>query len=235
MACLNTLTHLLLSRLCRDDVKLHFLDPKIVYVIKWLSLVTVLTGSLLDKPRKSSETFCSILYKIFVLSTLHYQEIVNLDTILSNKSKSIVCKRVLVTMGSISGVQCYLLSWLIRVIAHLGRCSLEYGCLFGEREVTKGFILRCYFTGIYFFFICNFFEKWCMKWIFKEAIKCITVNKFLDLFVEINIFWAAHQAHHSSEDYNLTTALRQSVVQNYTSAVSLESHLSRPFPHEQTQ
>ena len=32
--------------------------------------------------------------------------------------------------------------------------------------------------------------------------------------------WAAHQAHHSSEDYNLTTALRQSVVQNYTSAVS---------------
>lgn len=36
---------------------------------------------------------------------------------------------------------------------------------------------------------------------------------------EINIFWAAHQAHHSSEDYNLTTALRQSVVQNYTSAI----------------
>lgn len=36
---------------------------------------------------------------------------------------------------------------------------------------------------------------------------------------EVNIMWAAHQAHHSSEDYNLTTALRQSVVQNYTSAV----------------
>ena len=57
----------------------------------------------------------------------------------------------------------------------------------------------------------------------------MTVNKFLDLIIEINIFWAAHQAHHSSEDYNLTTALRQSVVQNYTSAVSLESHSSRPF------
>ena len=34
--------------------------------------------------------------------------------------------------------------------------------------------------------------------------------------------WAAHQVHHSSEDYNLTTALRQSVVQNYTSAVSFQ-------------
>lgn len=34
---------------------------------------------------------------------------------------------------------------------------------------------------------------------------------------EINIIWAAHQAHHSSEDYNLCTALRQSVLQQYTS------------------
>ena len=32
--------------------------------------------------------------------------------------------------------------------------------------------------------------------------------------------WAAHQVHHSSEDYNLTTALRQSAVQRYTSSVS---------------
>ncbi|XP_035234027.1 alkylglycerol monooxygenase-like [Stegodyphus dumicola] len=33
---------------------------------------------------------------------------------------------------------------------------------------------------------------------------------------EINILWAAHQVHHSSEDYNLSTALRQSVLQNYS-------------------
>ena len=31
---------------------------------------------------------------------------------------------------------------------------------------------------------------------------------------EVNIFWAAHQAHHSSEEYNLSTALRQSCVLN---------------------
>lgn len=34
---------------------------------------------------------------------------------------------------------------------------------------------------------------------------------------EVNFMWAGHQAHHSSEDYNLSTALRQSVLQIYTS------------------
>jgi len=32
---------------------------------------------------------------------------------------------------------------------------------------------------------------------------------------EINLLWAAHQVHHSSEDYNLTTALRQSLMQGF--------------------
>ncbi|KAM3928826.1 alkylglycerol monooxygenase [Leptodactylus fuscus] len=34
---------------------------------------------------------------------------------------------------------------------------------------------------------------------------------------EVNIVWAGHQTHHSSEDYNLTTALRQSFLQKYFS------------------
>ncbi|XP_072431477.1 alkylglycerol monooxygenase [Chiloscyllium punctatum] len=34
---------------------------------------------------------------------------------------------------------------------------------------------------------------------------------------EVNMLWAAHQVHHSSEDYNLSTALRQSVLQKYFS------------------
>ncbi|MBN3285748.1 ALKMO monooxygenase, partial [Polyodon spathula] len=34
---------------------------------------------------------------------------------------------------------------------------------------------------------------------------------------KVNIMWAAHQVHHSAEDYNLTTALRQSLTQQYTS------------------
>ncbi|XP_071789310.1 alkylglycerol monooxygenase-like [Asterias amurensis] len=34
---------------------------------------------------------------------------------------------------------------------------------------------------------------------------------------EVNIIWAAHQTHHSSEEYNLSTALRQSIFQRFTS------------------
>lgn len=34
---------------------------------------------------------------------------------------------------------------------------------------------------------------------------------------EINFMWAGHQTHHSSEDYNLTTALRQGLFQRFSS------------------
>ncbi|GFS12063.1 alkylglycerol monooxygenase [Elysia marginata] len=37
---------------------------------------------------------------------------------------------------------------------------------------------------------------------------------------ESNIVWASHQVHHSSEEYNLSTALRQSAMQKYYSMVS---------------
>jgi len=43
----------------------------------------------------------------------------------------------------------------------------------------------------------------------------------MTLMTEINFIWAGHQAHHSSEDYNFTTALRQSVFQKYSSWVSM--------------
>jgi len=34
---------------------------------------------------------------------------------------------------------------------------------------------------------------------------------------EVNIFWSTHVVHHSSEEYNLTTAFRQSIIQVYVS------------------
>ncbi len=37
------------------------------------------------------------------------------------------------------------------------------------------------------------------------------------LYLEVNLFWATHQTHHSAEDYNLSTALRQGVLQIYVS------------------
>ena len=39
---------------------------------------------------------------------------------------------------------------------------------------------------------------------------------------EVNLFWSAHQVHHSSEEYNLTTAARQAVFQDWCNMVSIE-------------
>lgn len=58
---------------------------------------------------------------------------------------------------------------------------------------------------------------------------------FLSL-LEVNFMWAAHQVHHSSEYYNLSTALRQSVLQIYTSWVRYQlgkfSAFQKPVPVE---
>jgi len=54
--------------------------------------------------------------------------------------------------------------------------------------------------------VCFIFVDWTYYWFHRAA-------------HEVNILWGAHQVHHSSEDYNLSTALRQSVIQNYTSWV----------------
>jgi len=41
------------------------------------------------------------------------------------------------------------------------------------------------------------------------------------LFIaEVHILWAQHQVHHSSEDYNLSVGLRQSVLQGWCGFVS---------------
>ncbi|PIK46473.1 putative alkylglycerol monooxygenase [Apostichopus japonicus] len=53
-------------------------------------------------------------------------------------------------------------------------------------------------------FLCFFGVDLCYYWFHRMA-------------HEVNILWAAHQVHHSSEDYNLTTALRQSILQRLTS------------------
>lgn len=35
------------------------------------------------------------------------------------------------------------------------------------------------------------------------------------ILAEVNLFWSQHQVHHSSEEYNLSTALRQGVWQGW--------------------
>ena len=51
----------------------------------------------------------------------------------------------------------------------------------------------------------------------RVALLCIIL--FCLAHAEVNLFWAAHQVHHSSEEYNLSTALRQSSTQGLTSWV----------------
>ena len=47
---------------------------------------------------------------------------------------------------------------------------------------------------------------------------------------EVNLFWAAHQVHHSSEDYAFPTALRQSALQRFTSWVSAKVEATLYLP-----
>ena len=46
---------------------------------------------------------------------------------------------------------------------------------------------------------------------------------------EINLLWAEHQVHHSSEDLNISVSLRQSVVQQFVTWVSV-SYMHTPRP-----
>ena len=58
-----------------------------------------------------------------------------------------------------SGVQCYLLSWLIRVIAHLGRVLIRvWVFVWGKRSNKRIYIMLLFHWHI-FFFISNFLEK----------------------------------------------------------------------------
>ena len=43
-------------------------------------------------------------------------------------------------------------------------------------------------------------------------------------FEEINFLWAIHQAHHSSEDFNLIAGLRQAALQPFTAWASDKFH-----------
>ena len=49
---------------------------------------------------------------------------------------------------------------------------------------------------------------------------CTLFEFEISLGAEIHLLWAGHQVHHSSEEYNLTTALRQSVFQLFGAIVS---------------
>ena len=54
-----------------------------------------------------------------------------------------------------------------------------------------------------------------------RVVKVETLSNWNDfrLVHELNIGWSSHQVHHSSEDYNLSTALRQSIMQTWYTTI----------------
>lgn len=66
--------------------------------------------------------------------------------------------------------------------------------------------------------------SWSYKWSVLKQLKKKKKKNILNNFFsspEINFLWTAHFVHHSSEDYNLSTALRQPVLARYTAWVSV--------------
>jgi len=88
--------------------------------------------------------------------------------------------------------------------------------------VYKGFTLAAY---------CHIFEHYCvyqlpwdstLTWVIAAIAYDLCYYWVHRFSHEINLFWAAHQVHHSSEEYNLTTALRQSMFQHlFTGPINL--------------
>ncbi|KAK7480947.1 hypothetical protein BaRGS_00027762, partial [Batillaria attramentaria] len=95
-------------------------------------------------------------------------------------------------------------------IAH-GLMSTFHGLLFRAAEVAA-------YIWAYKRF-CIYSLPWNSPWTWLAALLLVDLGYYWvhRCGHEVNIMWAGHQTHHSSEDYNLSTALRQSVIHRYLS------------------
>ena len=88
--------------------------------------------------------------------------------------------------------------------------SLFMGSLRGTSSV-----LKIGFSGFIYYHIETYFSLWRMNseliitWIFAFIAYDFFYYWFHRISHERQIFWASHVAHHQSEEYNLSTALRQ--------------------------
>ncbi|KAG7163829.1 Alkylglycerol monooxygenase-like 4 [Homarus americanus] len=61
-------------------------------------------------------------------------------------------------------------------------------------------------------------ELYGYKWLYERRVVDLDWSSPITWWVAaigVNFIWAAHQVHHSSEDYNITTAFRQSIFQRF--------------------
>ncbi|XP_063953467.1 alkylglycerol monooxygenase-like isoform X2 [Lytechinus pictus] len=88
----------------------------------------------------------------------------------------------------------------------------------GMFMVITGLFTKAIELGIYVYVFDNFciYElPWDSVWTWLFSFLAIDLGYywFHRMSHEVNIFWASHQVHHSSEEFNLTTALRQPIFE----------------------
>ncbi|XP_066923768.1 alkylglycerol monooxygenase-like [Clytia hemisphaerica] len=89
-----------------------------------------------------------------------------------------------------------------------------------------GYVLYCYVHQHYRLTTLPWDSVW--TWLFAFVAIDFAYYWFHRMAHEVNLLWCAHQMHHSSEDYNLTTAFRQSIAQKYFKLVYIPIALILP-------
>ena len=95
----------------------------------------------------------------------------------------------------------------------------------GIISILPNILLRKFSINVYDYIFENFrlYDlPWDSVWTYVAAFLLVDFGYYWyhRFGHEINVFWASHQTHHSSEEYNFTTALRQSVFQNWVLSFS---------------
>ena len=97
-----------------------------------------------------------------------------------------------------------------------GISSMSNGLfMFIKDFLIKGILYTCY---IYIYEHYRIYTlPWDSIWTWLIAAICYDLGYYTlhRAAHEINVMWAAHQVHHSSEEFNLTTAMRQSFMQKF--------------------
>ena len=103
--------------------------------------------------------------------------------------------------------------WIVKKNTY--RCNDSISSLFMGSLRTTSKVLGISIGGYFFYWIEQEYSLWrwngssVFTWIFAFLIYDFFYYWFHRVSHERQIFWASHVAHHQSEDYNLSTALRQ--------------------------
>ncbi|MET0856311.1 MAG: sterol desaturase family protein, partial [Telluria sp.] len=87
--------------------------------------------------------------------------------------------------------------WTVTVEVFTKAAALLLFAFIEQRYALLDFDAGNWLTWVFFFVLLDFLYYWAHRWSH-----------------EINFLWGVHSPHHQSEEYNLTTALRQGAFQD---------------------